>query len=164
MGILLPDPGLVFWTALSFLTLLFILTKFAWKPMLGALKARDEHIEGALKDAEDAKIELHKMETTRKEMLESTKAEKDKLIKEAQEIKSQILAEAKESAQVEGNKIIEQARKRIQHEREEAIISLRKQVGLLSIEIAEKILREQMKDESKQKALIDQYLDEINFN
>ncbi len=164
MGILLPDPGLVFWTALSFLILLFILTKFAWKPMLSALKARDEHIEGALKNAEEAKNELQKMEITRKEMLESTKVEKDKLIKEAQEIKAQILADAKEASQIEGNKIIEQARKQIQHEREEAIASLRSQVGLLSIEIAEKILREQMKDEAKQKALIDQYLDEINFN
>ncbi len=164
MGILLPDPGLVFWTALSFLTLLFILTKFAWKPMLGALKARDEHIQGALNDAERAKEELQKMEETRLEMLESTKAEKDKLIKEAQEIKAQIVAEAKDAAQTEGAKIIEQARKQIERERESAIIDLRKQVGLLSIEIAEKILKEQMNDEEKQKALVNQNLDEINFN
>ena len=164
MGILLPDPGLVFWTTISFLTLLLILRKFAWKPILRALRVREEYIEFSLRDAENAKIELQKMDETHKQMLESARTEKDALIKEAREIKSQIVAEAKNSAQVESAKIIELARQQIENEKTEAMAGIRKQIGLLSLEIAEKILREQMKDGSKQKALIDQYLDDVNFN
>lgn len=164
MGILLPDPGLVFWTTLSFLTLLLILRKYAWKPILRALRVREEYIEFSLRDAENAKIELQKLDETQKQMLESANAEKDALIKEAREIRDQIIAEAKSSAQAESAKIIEQTRQQIQNEKAEAMAGIRKQIGLLSLEIAEKILREQMKDASKQKALIDQYLEDVSFN
>lgn len=164
MGILLPDPGLVFWTSLSFLTLLLILRKYAWKPILRALRVRQEYIEFSLQDAANAKIELEKLSATQKQMLDTAKRERDDLIKEAREIKNQIVAEAKTAAEAESAKIIEKARQQIQNEKMEAMAGLRQQIGLLSLEIAEKILREQMKDASKQKALIDQYLDDVNFN
>src|SRR5690554_5070073 len=128
MGILLPDPGLVFWTTISFLTLLLILRKFAWKPILRALRVREEYIEFSLRDAENAKIELQKMDETHKQMLESARTEKDALIKEAREIKSQIVAEAKNSAQVESAKIIELARQQIENEKTEAMAGIRKQI------------------------------------
>ena len=142
MGILTPDPGLVFWTSLSFITLLLIMKRYAWKPILRSLKLREERITFSLRDAELAREEMVKMEETRRQMMEKARLERDGLIREARALKDEIVQEAKLAAQNEASKIMEKAREQINRERKAAIADIRNQVGLLSLDIAEKILRE----------------------
>lgn len=164
MGLLTPDPGLVFWSLLTFGILVFILKKFAWKPILHALKVREETIEYALKAAERARAEVKNLEASQTQMLEDARIERDGLIKEARELKQKILDEAKSKAKSEADKIIENARLQIQREKEEAILELKQKVAELSVDIAGKLLEQELQQTEKQKAVIDKYLQEVNFN
>lgn len=164
MGILTPDPGLVFWTSLSFITLLLILRKYAWKPILRALKVREEYIEFSLKDAEQAKEEIRKMAETRKLMMNEARLEREGLIREARELKDEIIEEARAAAKTEASRMVEKAREQINRERKEALANIRQQVGLMSLEIAEKILKEELVSEERQQSVIEKYLRHIDFN
>jgi F-type H+-transporting ATPase subunit b len=164
MGILSPDPGLVFWTSLSFITLLLILRKYAWKPILRALKVREEYIEFSLKDAEQAKEEIRKMAETRKQMMNEARLEREGLIREARELKNEIIEEARAAAKTEAFRMVEKAREQIDRERKEAVANIRQQVGLMSLEIAEKILKEELVSEERQQSVIEKYLRQVDFN
>lgn len=164
MGILTPDPGLVFWTSLSFITLLLIMKRYAWKPILRSLKLREERITFSLRDAELAREEMVKMEETRRQMMEKARLERDGLIREAWALKDEIVQEAKLAAQNEASKIMEKAREQINRERKAAIADIRNQVGLLSLDIAEKILREEMHSAEKQQSVMEKYLKNVEFN
>ena len=164
MGLLTPDPGLVFWSFITFVILVFLLKKYAWKPILHALKIREETIEYALGAAEKARTEVKNLEVTKAQMIEEAKKERDGLIKEARELKQNILKEAKSKAQTEADKIIESARLQILREKEEAILEFKQKVAELSVDIAGKILEQELKTTDKQKAVIDRYLQEVNFN
>ena len=164
MGILTPDPGLVFWTSLTFILLLLILRRYAWKPILRALKVREEFIEFSLKDAEQAKEEIRKMSETRKQMMDTARLEREGLIREARELKNEIVEEARAAAKVEASKIVEKAREQIERERKEAVANIRQQVGLMSLEIAEKILKEELVSDEKQQSVIEKYLQQVDFN
>lgn len=164
MGILTPDPGLVFWTSLSFITLLLIMKRYAWKPILRSLKLREERITFSLRDAELAREEMVKMEETRRQMMEKARLERDGLIREARALKDEIVQEAKLAAQNEASKIMEKAREQINRERQAAIADIRNQVGLLSLDIAEKILREEMHSAEKQQSVMEKYLKNVEFN
>ena len=164
MGILTPDPGLVFWTSLSFITLLLILRKYAWKPILRSLKVREEYIEFSLKDAEHAKEEIRKMAETRKQMMDAARLEREGLIREARELKDEIIEEARAAAITEASRMVEKARAQIDRERKEAIANIRQQVGLMSLEIAEKILKEELVSEERQQLVIEKYLQHVDFN
>ncbi|MGQ1788276.1 MULTISPECIES: F0F1 ATP synthase subunit B [unclassified Saccharicrinis] len=162
--LLTPDPGLVFWTTLSFAILAFILKKYAWGPILNALKLRNETIEQSLQAAERAKAEVEDLVKTRQAMMDAAKNERDELLKETRELKDKILAEARTGAGLEANKIIDSARKQIETEKNAAIKELKKQVAELSIDIAGLLIESELKDDSKQKAIIDRYLNNVNFN
>ncbi|WP_066630203.1 F0F1 ATP synthase subunit B [Labilibacter marinus] len=162
--LLTPDPGLVFWTTISFAILAFILKKFAWGPILHALNLRNETIEQSLKAAERAKVEVEQLAITRQEMMDDAKNERDDLLKETRELKDKILAEARSGANSEADKIIESARKQIEAEKSAAIKELKKQVAELSVDIASLLIETELKDDNKQKAIIDKYLDNVNFN
>ena len=164
MGILTPDPGLVFWTSLSFITLLLIMKRYAWKPILRSLKLREERITFSLRDAELAREEMVKMEETRRQMMEKARLERDGLIREARALKDEIVQEARLAAQGEASKIMEKAREQINRERKAAIADIRNQVGLLSLDIAEKILREEMHSAEKQQSVMEKYLKNVEFN
>lgn len=164
MGILTPDPGLVFWTSLTFILLLLILKRYAWKPILRALKVREEYIEFSLKDAEQAKEEIRKMTETRKQMMDAARLEREGLIREARELKDEIIEEARSAARVEASKIVEKAREQIDREQKEAVANIRQQVGLMSLEIAEKILKEELVSAEKQQSVIEKYLQQVDFN
>jgi F-type H+-transporting ATPase subunit b len=164
MGILTPDPGLVFWTSLTFILLLLILRRYAWKPILRALKVREEYIEFSLKDAEQAKEEISKMSETRKQMMDTARLEREGLIREAREMKNEIVEEARAAAKVEASRIVEKAREQIDRERKEAVANIRQQVGLMSLEIAEKILKEELVSDEKQQSVIEKYLQQVDFN
>jgi len=164
MGLLTPDPGLVFWSFITFGILVFILKRYAWKPILHALKTREETIEYALAAAEKAKAEVEDLNATKVQIMNEAKADRDAMIKEAREIKQNILDEATSKAQEQADKIIASARLQMEREKNEAIQELKKQVAVFSVDIAGKLLEEELETSDKQKAIIDRYLQEVNFN
>lgn len=164
MELLTPSPGLVFWTSLTFIILLLVLRKFAWPSILRALKVREETISFALEDAKKAKEEVEMMEEKRRKIVEEARKERDIILKEARQLKNEILEEAKEAAGKESQRMLEQANRQIEKQKQEALAEMRDTIGRLSIEIAEKILKEELSEEDKQKKVINTYLNEMNLN
>ena len=163
MELVTPELGLVFWTTLSFLILLFLLGKFAWKPILGAINEREISIENALMKAEAAKEEMARLTSENESLLKEARAERDIILQEARKLKDKIVGEAKEAAQEEGAKMIEKARLEINMQKALAIADVKNQVASLSLEIAEKVLRKQFEDASKQDALVTELLKEVKL-
>ena len=156
--------GLFFWQTLLFLVLMFVLRKYAWKPILNAVNEREDSIQEALDSAKEAKLEMAKLKSDNEDLLNEARAERDVMLKEAREIKDGIVADAKGIANKESEKIIASARESIQHEKMAAITELKNQVATLSIEIAEKILKDELSSADKQKAIIDSVVKDINLN
>ncbi len=163
MELVTPSIGLVFWTTLCFGILLFLLGKFAWKPILASISEREKSIEGALLQAEAAKEEMARLTNENELLLKQARAERDQILKEAKQIKDNIINEAKESAQAEGTKIIERARIEIDNQKAIAMADVKNQVATLSLEIAEKVLRKQFEDQKKQDALVADLLKEVKL-
>ena len=164
MDLVTPGIGLVFWTAIVFGLLVLLLAKYAWKPILGAIREREASIENALKLAEKAKAEMATLQADNEKLLAETRVERDKILKEARETRDAVVAEAKAKATVEANKVIDAARHTIQSEKVAAINELKNQVASMSIEIAEKIIRTELADSEKQKALISNLMKEVTLN
>ena len=143
---------------------MIILKKFAWKPILGSLKERESSIAEALNSAERAKEEMKKLTADNEIIMKEARLERDKLIKEAKELKEEIVIEAKNEAAGEAQKIINSARKQIENEKQNALNEIKDKVTVLSVEIAEKILSQELKKDDKQKELINNLIDNINFN
>jgi F-type H+-transporting ATPase subunit b len=163
MELVTPEIGLVFWTTVSFLILLFILGKFAWKPILGAISERENFIEEALLKAEAAKDEMSRLTNENEALLKQARAERDLILAEAKKVKDQIISEAKESAHTEGARMIELARVEINNQKAIAMADVKNQVATLSLEIAEKVLRKQFEDSQKQDELVSQLLKEVKL-
>lgn len=164
MDLVTPDIGLIFWSTLFFLILLFVLGKFAWPAILSAIKARNESIRNALDAAEKAKEEMAKLQADNEKILAEAKAERDALLREAKEVKEKIVAEAKEQASLEAKKLIRLARESINSEKAAAINDLKKQVAGLSVEIAEKLLRTKLKETKAQKEMVNRMIKEADLN
>ena len=164
MDLVIPSIGLIFWTSLVFIILLFLLGKFAWKPILKSVKERETKIETALEASEKAREEMAALKSQNEDLRKEALAERDSLLKEAREMKDKIVAEAKNTAKEEGERIIESAREAIKNEKLAAVTELKNQVAVLSIEIAEKIVREKLSTDEKQKTLVDGLVEEINLN
>lgn len=156
--------GTIIWTSIAFLTVLFILGKFAWKPILKALQEREESIELALRAAENAKKEMENLQSSNEKLLNEARIERDKILKEAREAKELVISAAKEKASEEAEKIMAMARESIHNEKMAAVTELKNQVAVLSIEIAEKILKQQLSDEDKQKKIIENLVKDVNLN
>lgn len=163
-SIVSPEPGLIIWMSVTFLTVLFLMAKFAWKPILKMIKDREHSIEDALASAEKAKAEMAALTSKNEQILAEGRMERDRLMKEAREIKEAIIAEAKSKAQAEAEKIMATARETIKNEKMAAITELKNQVAQLSIDIAENILKQELAGEDKQKALINTLLQDIKMN
>lgn len=164
MDLVTPEIGLVFWTSLVFIIVLIILRRVAWKPILTAVSEREESIENALSSAEKAREEVANMKADNERILNEARAERDAILKEAREMKDSIVAEAKAKATEEGDKMITAAQEAIHNQKQAAITELKNQVAALSIEIAEKILRQQLADKDSQKEMVDKMLKEIGQN
>jgi len=159
-----PGIGLVFWSILIFGLFFLLLAKFAWKPILNAVKARDEMIKGSLASAEKARKEMAKLQSDNEAILKKAREEREGILKEARDIRDKLIAEAKGKASEEAEKLIEKARAGIEREKTIALADIRNQVANLSIEIASKILGEKLKETGEQQKLIDNYLKEADFN
>jgi F-type H+-transporting ATPase subunit b len=163
MELVTPELGLVFWTTLAFFVLLFLLAKFAWKPIMGAIYERERFIEDALLKADAAKQEMALLIAENDKLLKSTRAERDLILSEARHVKDQIIKEAKEAAQAEGANMIAKAVIEINTQKAVAMADVKNQVATLSIEIAEKILRKQFEDAHKQDQLVSDLLKEVKL-
>jgi len=155
--------GLFFWQMILFLLLLFLLKKFAWKPILDALNSREEGIQNALDEADKARQEMVDLKSSNDKILKEARAERDGLLKDARMIKDKMITEAKDEAKAQSNKIIEQAKQSIENEKLAAITELKNQMAELSIGIAEKILKDELSNKDKQVKLIEKMLDEARL-
>ena len=164
MDLITPSVGLIFWTAVVFIILLVLLRSLAWKPILSAVKEREQSIQDALNAAKKAKEEMALLNAQNEKIMKEARAERDAILKEAREMKENIINEAKNSATVEANKLIENAKSAIQNEKASAMADIKNQVGQLSIEIAEKILTKELSDKSAQEALVNDVIDQVKFN
>jgi F-type H+-transporting ATPase subunit b len=164
MDLVTPSIGLVFWSTISFLLLFFVLTKFAWKPITVALLERENSIDEALKSADNARKQMEKLTADNEKLLNQARAERDAMLKDANDIKEGIIAQAKKSAGDEGAKIIANAKASIEQEKVAAMNELKTQVALLSVDMAEKILRKKMDDRSQQEAFVNENLKSISLN
>jgi len=162
MELVLPGIGLTFWMVLVFGLLLFLLKKFAWKPILSALKERENSIEEALKSAEAAKDQLSKLKSDNEALYKQAREERDQLLKEAKVMKETIISDAKKSAEEEGKRIIQAASEEINKQKAVAIAELKGQVASMSIAIAEKLIDNQLADNDQQKTIITSHINDLN--
>jgi F-type H+-transporting ATPase subunit b len=164
MELLIPEVGLVVFQSIAFLILLFLLTKFAWKPTLAAIKERERSIDDALNKAELAKQEMARLSSQNEELMKQAREERDQILKEAKQLKDNIVNEAKTQAQAEGAKLLEKARIEIENQKKAALAELKGQVSTLSLDIAERVLRNQLDDKTKQQELVNNLLKDVELN
>lgn len=161
MSLLTPEPGLVFWMSIAFGITLFILIKFAFPPILKAVEKRRDYVDESLLAAKKAKEELDNVKEIGESLLAETRKKQTEMIKEATVLQEQMLEDAREKASWESEKIIGVARKQIESEREIALQSIREEVTKISIDLTEKILRQELSTDKEQIKMIDRLLDEI---
>jgi len=164
MELLTPDLGLFFWNLLAFVIVFFLLRKFAWKPILGSLKSREEGIADALATAEKVKAEMAQLKNENEALLAKAREERALMLKEARDTKDKIINEAKDQAKLEANKIITDAQAAIEQQKMAALTDVKNQVGNMVIEISEKILRRELSAKPEQERYIKQLADEVKLN
>ncbi|WP_372918345.1 F0F1 ATP synthase subunit B [Salegentibacter sp.] len=162
MDLITPEFGLFFWQTIVFLVLIFVMAKFAWKPILGAVNTREQSINDALASAEEARKEMQNLKSDNEQLLKEARAERDAILKEAREIKERVIAEATEDAQKKADKIVVQAQETIKLEKQAAMTELKNHVAALSIEIAEKVVRRELSSDEKQHQMIDEMLGDVS--
>ena len=164
MDLVTPGFGLIFWTSVVFIILLVLLKKMALTPILNNVDARNKSIEEALEAAKNARDEMSNLKADNDRILKEARAERDEMLKEAKELKANIISEAKNAAKDEADKMIASAKVVIENEKAGAISELKNTVGSLSVDIAEKVLRAELKDVDKQNAFIADMLKDIKLN
>ena len=164
MNLVTPDIGLLFWMLVSFGIVLFILKKYAWKPILKTLDERNTSIQDAIDSAKKAREEMASLKSDHEKIVADAKTQRDVILKEAREIKDKMIAEAKNQASSEADRITASARENIRNEKMAAITELKNQVAHLSIEIAEKILKQELSEKDKQKSIVKNLLEDVKMN
>ncbi|MBN1107318.1 MAG: F0F1 ATP synthase subunit B [Bacteroidales bacterium] len=159
-----PGIGMVIWAFLIFGIFFLVLAKFGWKPILSAVKAREEMIKGSLESAARAREEMKKLQGDNELIIKRARDEREVLLKEAREVREKLIADAKGKASEEAEKIVEKAKTAIEREKAKAMSEIQQQVTTLSIEIASRIIGEKLSKTKEQEELISQYLKEINLN
>lgn len=164
MDLITPEIGLFFWHTIVFLVLIFVMAKFAWKPILGAVQQREDSINNALASAEEARKEMQNLQADNEKLLQQARLERDAILKEAREIKEKVIADASAEAQAKADKIVAQAQVIIENEKNAAVAEIKDQVATLSIQIAEKVVRQELSSKEKQQHLIEQMLEDVTLN
>ena len=158
MELVSPGFGLIFWMLVSFSILLFITFKFIWPAILGGLKEREEEIANSLEEAKKAREEMKNLQSDNQALIKEARNQHDEILKEAKALKEDILKEAKQQATLEGQRLVEESKKRIQQEKMAAITELKNEVADLSISIAEKLIKTELSAENKKKDLMDKLI------
>ena len=156
--------GLFIWQVVIFVGLIFLLKKFAWKPILDAVNEREQGIKNALESAENARNEMQNLQADNQRILQEARAERDAMLKEAREMKEKMVADAKSEAQEQGQKKIDQAKAAIESEKNAAMADLKSQVATLSLSIAEKLLKEELSNKEAQTKLVEKMLGDVKLN
>ncbi|MFY0607922.1 MAG: F0F1 ATP synthase subunit B [Cyclobacteriaceae bacterium] len=164
MNMVTPEIGLIIWQTIIFLIVFSILAAFVWKPIASALKTRESQIEDALKAADLAKEEMEQIKSDNEYLLQEARAERDKILKTATDTATKIKDEAKNETAAIAEKMIADAKSSIESEKKAALSEVKNLVADLSVDIAEKILREKLSNDKSQKALIDKFLKEVKVN
>ena len=164
MELINPGIGLLFWMLVAFGILLFILGKFVWPPVLRALHEREESIEQSLHQAEQARDEMKALLFNNEKLRIEAEEERDKLIRDARQVREKLIEEARVKATQETDRLIENARERIHFEKMAAMTELKNQIATLSIEIAEKVLERELSDPKSQKELVERSVEQLNLN
>ncbi|MEO9476872.1 MAG: F0F1 ATP synthase subunit B [Cyclobacteriaceae bacterium] len=159
-----PEIGLIFWQTIVFVIVFLVLATFVWKPIVGALKTRESQIDDALKAADLAKEEMAQIKADNEYLLQEARAERDKILKEAMGAASQIKEEAKSETAAIAEKMIADAKVSIESEKKAALAEVKSLVASLSLDIAEKVIREKLSGDKSQKDLIDKFLKEVKVN
>jgi F-type H+-transporting ATPase subunit b len=164
MDLILPSSGLIFWQLIAFLALLFILIKFAWKPMLAALEERETSINNALKAAEQARNEMASLKAENEKLLQEARLERDTILKRAQDASVKMIEDAKNEASKVAAQQIENAKAVIETEKKAALAEVKTQVAVLTLEVTEKLLRKNLSGDKAQKELIDEFVKDVKLN
>ncbi|MCQ2606440.1 MAG: F0F1 ATP synthase subunit B [Bacteroidales bacterium] len=164
MDLVTPGIGLVFWTTITFLLVVFLLIKFAWKPVLGMINERNKSIEDALLLAEKTKEEMKALQADNEKIVAEARKERDTLLKEARELREQMIAQAKSDATEEANKIMAAAKQAIENEKNQAMQDLKSQVAALSFEIAEKVIGKELENKSVSDSIISESINNLKLN
>jgi F-type H+-transporting ATPase subunit b len=164
MELISPGIGLIFWMTLAFSIVLYVLKKFAWKPIIQSLHEREDSIAEALNMANKAREEMKQLKFDNESLLKQAKEERDAILRDARKIKESIIEDSKTKANKEANRIVENAKKSIQNEKMAAMTDLKNQLATLSIEVAEKILKDELSEDKKQKEYIQKLIKDVKFN
>lgn len=164
MDLLLPHLGLIVWTVLAFLIVLFILKKYAWKTILNGLNERETNIANSIASAEKVKLEMAQLKSENEALLQSAREERSAMLKEAKDIKDKMINDAKEEAKTQAAKIIADANASIHHQKMAALTEIKNQVGKMVVEVSEKILRKELSDKANQESYISKLAEEIKLN
>ncbi len=164
MELITPEFGLFFWQTIVFLVLMFLMAKFAWKPILNSVRNREQSINDALASAENARKEMQNLKADNDQLLKEARAERDAILKEARELKEKTIADASEEAKAKADKIVADAKRSIELEKQSAMAELKNQVAELSVEIAEKVVRKELSSKDEQHQMIEKMLGEAKLN
>lgn len=164
MDLLTPDLGLLFWQVVVFLGLFLILRAFAWKPITDSLSERENNIQSALDLAEKTRVEMTNLKADNEKLLAQARAEREAMLRGAKETADKMVADSREKAAAEGQRMLEQAREAMQNERQALIMQMRKEVVTLSLDIAEKVLRKELSDKPSQEKLVNELVANSRLN
>ncbi len=164
MELLKPELGLIFWTGIVFLGLIFILKKFAWGPILTALNEREKGIAEAIQSAEKARAEMASLNADNQRILNEAKEEKAKIIKEAKDTAEQMRIELTEKSKAEAAKILSDAKREIENQKNAAMVDIKNQIGNLATQVAEKMIRKELAKDAGHQAYVEQLMKEIKLN
>ena len=162
--LVLPDPGLMIWSTLAFLILLFILGKFGWKPIMKAISEREKGINDSLATAEKVRAEMAQLKSDNEILLVQAREERAQILKEAKEIKDRMINDAREQAKEAAAKVMADTQQAIENQKMAAVIDLKNQVGNMVVEVSEKILRRELANRAEQENYIKQLTNEIKLN
>jgi len=164
MELLTPELGLFIWTLVAFLIVLFVLRKFAWKPILNSLGEREKGIADSIATADNLKKEMSQMKAENEIVMAQAREERAQMLKEAKEMKDRIVNEAKDQAKAEANKIIIDAQQQIQQQKMAALTEVKNEIGTLAVEVAEKILRKSLATAEAQDSYVNMLAEDIKLN
>ena len=162
MSLIAPDSGLLIWMTLIFAIVFFVLAKFGFPIITGMVDKRSDRIDASIAKAKEAELRLDHLADEQKALIEQTRQEQGRILREATETREKILSQAREDAQQEAVKILKNAKTQIEAERETAIREIRRQVAMISVEVAEKVVRKDLGDDSEQTALLNRFVEEVS--
>ncbi|HPR32277.1 MAG TPA: F0F1 ATP synthase subunit B [Prolixibacteraceae bacterium] len=161
---LLPHLGTIIWVSIIFFLVYLILSKFAWKPLLKAIENREQSVEKALTSAADAEKKVKNLKAEQEAIVQAARQEKEQIVKEGIDQRDKIVAAARDKAQLEANKIMEEARRRILQEREAALTEMKNQIASLSIDIATKVVHADLEDRKRHEKLVEELIRDVELN